>query len=157
MKIATVSLEVLNRWGKLSEYLPSYLGYIQRKQRGCVVLELIHSHQKKSLFLLDYCKKPVQAGGLIHQIICRQYHGTTMVMEVNCSVLAALVVPWWKIKYSTKSLELPNSFRSIALEWALTDGVPVFRTGFASKSSQAKPYIYIWREMTLKNILMSTF
>ena len=80
-----------------------------------------------------------------------------MVMEVNCSVLAALVVPWWKFKYSSKSLELPNSFRNTALEWALTDGVPVFRTGFASKSSQAKPYIYIWREMTLKNILMSTF
>ena len=47
-----------------------------------------------------------------HQIICRQYHSTTMVTEVNCFVFVAMVVPWWKIKYSSKSLELPKSFRS---------------------------------------------
>ena len=47
-----------------------------------------------------------------HQIICRQYHSTTMVTEVNCFVFVAMVVPWWKIKYSSKSLELPNSFKN---------------------------------------------
>ena len=41
-----------------------------------------------------------------------------------------------------------------ALEWASTDGVPVSGADFACKSSQT---IYIWWEMTLKNISMSTF
>ena len=41
-----------------------------------------------------------------------------------------------------------------APQWGSTDGVPVFRVDFASKSSQT---IYIRWEMTLKNILMSTF
>ena len=45
-------------------------------------------------------------------------------------------------------------FHFTALEWASTDSVPVFRAGFASKSSQT---IYIMQEMTFKNILMSTF
>ena len=49
---------------------------------------------------------------ILCQIICRQYHDTTMVTEVNCSVSAAMVVLYWKIKYSSKSLIFPNSFRN---------------------------------------------
>ena len=41
----------------------------------------------------------------ICQIICRQYHVTTMVTDVNCSLSMAVVVPWWKIKYISKRIE----------------------------------------------------
>ena len=46
---------------------------------------------------------------LFHQIICWQYLGTTMVMEVNCSVSVVVVVQWQKKMYSSKTLELPKS------------------------------------------------
>ena len=39
---------------------------------------------------------------IIRQIICWQYHGTTMVREVNCSISADVVVSWWKRNYSSK-------------------------------------------------------
>ena len=35
--------------------------------------------------------------------------GSTMVMEVNCSVSVAVVVQWQKKMYSSKTLELPKS------------------------------------------------
>jgi len=42
--------------------------------------------------------------------------GTAMVTEVNCPVSEAMV-PWWKIKYSSNSLELQNSFRNHCMPW----------------------------------------
>ena len=70
--------------------------------------------QKYDHICMQSCILPVSTNPPNHlQVVPWQYHSTTMVTEVNCSVSAAVVVvPQCKIKYSSKSLELSNSLKN---------------------------------------------
>ena len=70
---------------------------------------------------------------------------------LHCCTFRSTLFPFQN-KYSGEGYFGQKS--ATAPQWASTDGVPVFRADFACKSSQT---IYIWWEMTLKNISMSSF
>ena len=69
----------------------------------CFFNQVVFSRNLKIQLQPTCCRVSV-----VHQIICI----LTMVMEVHCCFLGRGIAPWWKIKYNSKNLELPNSFRN---------------------------------------------